>query len=85
MAALDGFLYVVGGRSESGAAIASVERYNPVAEQWTNVSPMRNARVGAGLEVSKMTGISHVCIVPLMESMNLSRRILQGHARCPVL
>jgi hypothetical protein len=39
-AVLNGFAYVGGGLDATGAAVASVERYDPNARQWTFVAPL---------------------------------------------
>jgi kelch-like protein 17 (actinfilin)/kelch-like protein 20 len=39
MAAHSGHLYVFGGRG-SGGSISSAERYDPVADTWTDVASM---------------------------------------------
>ena len=48
VAALDRWLYAVGGRSETDAALSSVEQFDPVANSWKFVKSMHTARVGAG-------------------------------------
>ena len=49
VAALNQCIYAVGGRSETDAALSSVEVFDPVSNAWTFVKPMHTARVGAGL------------------------------------
>jgi N-acetylneuraminic acid mutarotase len=41
-----GFLYVIGG-GNSGVALSDLERYDPLSDAWTTLSPMPTARAGA--------------------------------------
>ena len=43
-AAIDGLLYVVGGRSPSGAVLNTVESYDPKRNSWSTANPMPVAR-----------------------------------------
>src|SRR6266581_3819389 len=45
-----GFLYVIGG-GNSGVALSDLERYDPVLDAWTTLSPMNTARAGAAAAV----------------------------------
>ncbi len=38
-AALNGFIYVIGGHSSTGA-VSTVEAYNPAADTWSTVTPL---------------------------------------------
>ena len=49
MAVLDGKLYAVGGYSNNGGVLSSVERYDPATNAWEAVAPMALARFGAGV------------------------------------
>ena len=42
--AIDGLIYVMGGRSYDKLAMASVHRFDPVANLWRAVAPMLTAR-----------------------------------------
>lgn len=45
-----GFFYVIGGRS-SGGVINNLERYDPVTNTWTTLTPMPTARAGSAAAV----------------------------------
>src|SRR6266581_3225691 len=45
-----GFLYVIGG-GNSGVALSDLQRYDPVLDAWTTLSPMNTARAGAAAAV----------------------------------
>src|SRR5258707_2551742 len=45
-----GFLYVIGG-GNSGVALSDLQRYDPVLDAWTPLSPMNAARAGAAAAV----------------------------------
>jgi N-acetylneuraminic acid mutarotase len=40
VAPLNGFIYVIGGRSVSSTAVTTVERYDPGTNTWTTVAPL---------------------------------------------
>ena len=39
------YIYVVGGLSDNGQALASIEKYDNFAQRWDLVSPMNSKRV----------------------------------------
>lgn len=43
-AMVNGIIYVIGGQDASGAAVATLEMYNPASNSWTSGSPMPTAR-----------------------------------------
>lgn len=43
---LGGQLYAIGGTSDSNAAIARVDRYDPATDAWTRVADLLSARMG---------------------------------------
>ncbi|XP_006824297.1 kelch-like protein 12 [Saccoglossus kowalevskii] len=44
------YIYAAGGETAPGrCTISSVERYNPLIDRWTSVTPMRSIRRGVGL------------------------------------
>ncbi len=45
-----GFLYVIGG-GNSGVPLSDLQRYDPVLDAWTTLSPMNTARAGAAAAV----------------------------------
>jgi N-acetylneuraminic acid mutarotase len=49
-AAYDGKIYVIGGTS-GGMDIGTVEAYDPVADTWTSLAPLSEARMDLGAEV----------------------------------
>jgi N-acetylneuraminic acid mutarotase len=40
VAALNGSVYVIGGRNAAGTAVPTVERYDTTADTWTTVAPL---------------------------------------------
>jgi N-acetylneuraminic acid mutarotase len=46
---LDGRLYAIGGVSEAGQFLATVERYDPQADSWETVAPMGTPRGNPGV------------------------------------
>lgn len=46
LVALGGHLYAIGGSSDSNAAIARVDRYDPATDAWTRVADLLSARMG---------------------------------------
>ena len=50
VAVLDGLLYAVGGYNGE-MTVDTVERYNPVLEEWTTVAAMTHARSLLGVAV----------------------------------
>jgi len=42
----DGKIYAIGGTISSGAAVATMEAYDPVADTWSAAAPMSAARTG---------------------------------------
>ena len=54
LVSLGGFVYAIGGEDEKGQVLASVERYDAVADRWTLVRPLRTRRTGASC-----------CVLPL--------------------
>lgn len=44
MAALDGFLYVAGGKDDQGEDVSTVERYCIANDKWEQVSSMTDKR-----------------------------------------
>ena len=53
VAVLDGKLYAVGGYSDDGGVLSSVERYDPATNAGEAVAPMASARLD-GFAVSLM-------------------------------
>lgn len=56
-AVVNGRIYVIGGANgggANGAVSATVEAYDPVADQWTRLQPMPTARFG--LSCSALNG-----------------------------
>ena len=54
MAVLHGYLYALGGHDtpcsqDSSKQFSSVERYDPLADQWSLLAAMRNCRDAVGL------------------------------------
>ncbi|KAK6053318.1 kelch repeat protein [Cooperia oncophora] len=43
-AVLDGHLYAAGGKDESSNQLSSVEKYNPLTDEWTEVAAMKEKR-----------------------------------------
>jgi N-acetylneuraminic acid mutarotase len=48
---VNGLLYVIGGMSETGEKLTTVEAYNPATNSWRTVTGMPTARWGAGAGV----------------------------------
>ncbi|KAK6038481.1 kelch repeat protein [Cooperia oncophora] len=51
-AVLDGHLYAAGGRDESSNDLSSVEKYNPLTDEWTEVAAMKEKRAEVKLVVA---------------------------------
>ena len=47
--ALSGLIYVVGGVTELGSELTSVESFNPVTHEWTPLNSMHTARAYTGV------------------------------------
>ena len=44
---LGGYVYAIGGEDAQGHVLASVERYDAVADRWSQVEPLKTPRTGA--------------------------------------
>jgi len=55
-----GRAYAISGLGEENALVASVERYDPVADAWTTLAPLPAARQGA---VAVAVGSTHVYVM----------------------
>lgn len=51
-AVVSGRLFVIGGWNDPSGDLRSVERYDPLADEWQTVAPMQNERQAAAACVS---------------------------------
>ena len=42
-------MFAIGGRDHCGQILSSGEKYDPVTNQWEEIAPMNDARIGFGL------------------------------------
>jgi N-acetylneuraminic acid mutarotase len=62
LVAAAGHLYAIGGQSESGTTLSTVERYDPKANTWTTVTPMNQDRGVPGV-VAVNHGLDRLIVV----------------------
>ncbi len=68
MVVLEGWLYALGG-SQGGSALKTVERYDPVLDEWTHVQPMRFPRshFGTAAYAGKLHAVGGYCGISEIE------------------